>query len=440
MKGDFSRDTFDPARAFSRVLIQQGRVQLDADWNEQAGILLHYLRTLAADLIGPCAGPKDDWGFDISATTTDGKPDLAIGSGRYYVDGFLCENEEEGVRYLNQPHYPCDSLDSNRPLLVYLDVWERHVTSIEDDSIREKALGGPDTATRAQVVWQVKTELVESVGDLASKKDESDIWKNLVEGWQPVDHGMLKVRLKPEEMSTDPCTIPPRSAYRGQENQLYRVEIHTEGAAGTATFKWSRDNGSVVAAWLDTDGNDLLVDSTRRFEGVQWVELLDDTWELRSEPGTLVKVTKVEAGIITIDPTTASGSINRADFPRHPRVRRWDQQDTEEITLQEGAVVAVESASNWIDLEHGIQVQFQPGATWYRTGDYWLIPARTNGTIEWPFELDANGQIRLVDGNLIPIEQPPHGIEHHYAPLAIAQDSVDPIDLRCKIPPARECP
>ena len=53
MKGDFSRNTFDPRKHFTRVLMQQGRVQLDADWNEQAAILLHYVRTLAADLIGP---------------------------------------------------------------------------------------------------------------------------------------------------------------------------------------------------------------------------------------------------------------------------------------------------------------------------------------------------------------------------------------------------
>ena len=68
MKGDFSRNTFDPTKHFSRVLMQQGRVQLDADWNEQAAILLHYLRTLAADLIGPCAGPEGDevYGFKIA--------------------------------------------------------------------------------------------------------------------------------------------------------------------------------------------------------------------------------------------------------------------------------------------------------------------------------------------------------------------------------------
>ncbi|MFX8500613.1 DUF6519 domain-containing protein, partial [Acinetobacter baumannii] len=52
MKGDFTRITFDPANHFSRVLLQQGRVTLDADANEQASILLHYLQTLARDLIG----------------------------------------------------------------------------------------------------------------------------------------------------------------------------------------------------------------------------------------------------------------------------------------------------------------------------------------------------------------------------------------------------
>ena len=59
MKADFTRDTFNPLKHFSRVLMQQGRVQLDADWNEQTAILLHYLRSLGADLIGPHGGPAD---------------------------------------------------------------------------------------------------------------------------------------------------------------------------------------------------------------------------------------------------------------------------------------------------------------------------------------------------------------------------------------------
>ena len=51
MKGDFSRDTFDPLKHFSRVLTQQGRVSLDADWNEQADITAHRTETEARDVI-----------------------------------------------------------------------------------------------------------------------------------------------------------------------------------------------------------------------------------------------------------------------------------------------------------------------------------------------------------------------------------------------------
>src|SRR5262249_22108505 len=45
---------------------------------------------------------------------------------------------------------------TNQIYWVYLDVWERNITWIEDDSIREKALNGPDTCARSKVVWQVK--------------------------------------------------------------------------------------------------------------------------------------------------------------------------------------------------------------------------------------------------------------------------------------------
>src|SRR5258708_34003638 len=90
-RGDFTRDTFDSLKHFSRVLMQQGRVQLDADWNEQTSILLHYLQTLAADLIGPHGGPGD--GFRI-VQMTDANDNLVpfefkISSGSSYVAGTL---------------------------------------------------------------------------------------------------------------------------------------------------------------------------------------------------------------------------------------------------------------------------------------------------------------------------------------------------------------
>jgi len=77
MKADLTRDTFHPLKHYARVLTQQGRVQLDADMNEQAAILLRYLHILAADLIGPAGGAQNNLAFAISlifrlalATTT----------------------------------------------------------------------------------------------------------------------------------------------------------------------------------------------------------------------------------------------------------------------------------------------------------------------------------------------------------------------------------
>ena len=45
MKGDFTRSTYDRHNHYRSVRMQQGRVQLDADWNEQADITLHRIET-----------------------------------------------------------------------------------------------------------------------------------------------------------------------------------------------------------------------------------------------------------------------------------------------------------------------------------------------------------------------------------------------------------
>src|SRR5690349_2706354 len=89
MRGDFSRLTFDPLKQFSRVLMQQGRVQLDADWNEQASLLLDHVRVLARCLIGPHGGV--DTAFFIEPAA---KPQLVkIGAGTYFVNGIMCAND-----------------------------------------------------------------------------------------------------------------------------------------------------------------------------------------------------------------------------------------------------------------------------------------------------------------------------------------------------------
>src|SRR5262245_25349577 len=127
MKGDFSQDSFDAAKHFSRVLSQQGRVILDADFNEQAAILLRTAQLLARDLIGPYGAPREGGGFQLKPTKNGG---FSIGSGRYWVAGIPIENTAE-CSYAQQPDWPVPTDDAlaaeikaptGAPFWIYLDV------------------------------------------------------------------------------------------------------------------------------------------------------------------------------------------------------------------------------------------------------------------------------------------------------------------------------
>lgn len=424
MKGDFSRQTFDPKKHYSAVLMQQGRVQVDADWNEQQAINQYRIETEAKDVIGKCGAPKSDPGFEI--TIKDGtnlKTNLKISKGRYYVDGILCENEAD-IDYDSQPDLPNPDqivklLNSGKFGLVYLDVWQRHLTHLDDPQIREIALGGPDTATRSKTVWQVKVLPVpNSQADVNCSTDLVD-WNKLIAS----STGKLNVQTNPVSDPNNPCLVPPSSGYQRLENQLYRVEIHhgsNHPGAGGPTFKWSRENGSVVAEITKIEGNRITVaslgkDEVLGFASGQWVEIINDEIELKGQPGQLKLATVDEANsaiVIDAAPDIAKpGLPNGVDLSLHPKIRRWDQNNPPGGTpraTKDGVTIT----NDWQDLEGGIQVKFSTSAT-YKTGDYWLIPARgvtdkVPGQIEWPTDASAN-----------PIPQPPLGIQHHYCRLAL---------------------
>ena len=58
MKGDFSVDVTAPTNHYSSVRLQQGRVLLDAEWNEQADLALQRGRASSVDVIGRTGAPK----------------------------------------------------------------------------------------------------------------------------------------------------------------------------------------------------------------------------------------------------------------------------------------------------------------------------------------------------------------------------------------------
>lgn len=489
MKRDTTRDTFDVRRHFSSVRQQQGRVQLDAEWNEQADIVSHRIATGTVDTVGSCGVPCQHGGFEIEPTA-DGA-DLIITPGRIYVEGILCRLDAEelpvvallvagtrlqvapgsliGVRLrvddwvevvsdrqrltgtrgiwtrvtavdpsndhvdvvadvsplepfgnLALHRLPTYSQQPDRPepvdlppspaedgvYLAYLDVWHRHVGVLEEPSIRETALGGPDTATREQVLSQVR--LLRFTGeDVASPPhclDRPQVWRQTV----APSSGRLRARTQPVPPAPDPCEVPPGGGYTRLENQHYRVEVHRGGERDDIEIKWSRDNGSMVTPWTAQDPLDaskLTVESTGRDQvnGLapgQWIELVDDDRELEGQAGLMVEILDVDDRVLTIDPH--GQVIDLSQFGRHPKVRRWDMANG-----------LIGGGGAWIPLEGGIEVHLEVGT--YQVGDYWLIPARAYigeqlGDIEWP----RNGSGEAAS-------KPPEGILHHYCKLALVE-------------------
>ena len=73
--------------------LQQGRVAVDADWNEAVDIAQGATRTTNADVIGPTGMPAAAPGFEITPVADAGGFDLLIGEGRAYVAGILVEHD-----------------------------------------------------------------------------------------------------------------------------------------------------------------------------------------------------------------------------------------------------------------------------------------------------------------------------------------------------------
>ena len=480
MKGDFSRIRFTPAKQYTAVLEQQGRVALDADANEQCAIDDYLRRTETVDVIGEFGAPIDDAGFGI---TVEGS-EIVIGKGRYYVEGLMCENAAS-LAYGSQPHLlnPSGSdaemltelirSGGQAAIRVWLEVWQRLVTALDDPCLREPALGQADTTARVQTVWRVVAQLVDPstssnstgstaglstlTGGIVKAMDESnsssstvterltkqtvakvdqqpvtfaptppkklptsgtaasgsalapirflDCCAEMYAVTQPVSTGALSAQTSGGDNSCS-CQPIPAAGFRGLENQLYRVEIQRGGNESRATFKWSRENGSVVSAIQKLSGSNIWVDSlgpdaNLGFQANQWVEIYDDSYIFAPRPNRPGKLYQIQETHPESNSITLYTPVVSIDASRNARVRRWDQSGASAST--DGIPI---SAGTWLELENGIQVSFSAGD--YQYGDYWTIPARTaSGQIEWP-PCGSDGAAA----------QPPQSMPVYYAPLA----------------------
>ncbi len=487
MSFDISRITFDPWRNFSGVVMEQGRVQLDSDWNEWLAEISRRIQAGTLDILGHAVYPATTpFAFQITATSSPANT-ITIGRGRMYLDGLLAENHGEfkdatwdaaltelsgapqpppsadsnPLDFTKQPYYPGATIPTGTgQFLAYLDVWMRPITYLEDPHLVDKAVG-VDTTGRLQTVWQVKLMPFPSTltTPWTCATPDSQI------PWPVTSAGQLSTSVVPNP-TAGPCCLTTGTGYTGVENQLYRVEIHQPGQgcttgnlnSGTATFKWSRDNAAVetgvlaITATTDSAKNpasQLAVMSLGRdqvlgFAPGNWIEILDDWSELWGQPGVLCQIDSIDVASRTITLTstvnTAAATPPAVSFPvdangntspdRHTRIRRWDQSG--KVYLQDGKTV-------WWDL----------GAS----GSTGAIPVPNPGTIlilengitvgfglnpsSGSFNIGDfwNFAARTADGSVEELNSaPPRGIYHHYTKLSIVTFGSSTSNPDCRVP------
>lgn len=432
MYGDFSRLLGDFCGQYSGVLAQQGRLLVDAELNEQHAILLDYLRGLTTDLIGPFAGPMHYAGFAVEPVNEAEKCHaVRLGRGHYYVYGLRCQTPA--------PHRPVDEEfrigEHEPPFVVYLAVWEQSVSAIQAPALIDPALsaGVPDTTRRSQVRWRPRAgrALPMHEEELTGLSREATIRAFHEYNADPRHRPTLGARAHSgDEPEPGPATAPVPWGYRGVENQLYRVEVHRGGDVEEATFKWSRDNGSVEFG-LDSLGGPadgvrtatlqrVWSDARRGLEAGDWVEFVDDDWVPFAPTPALMRVQQI--ALATRQVTLQDNDTHRDfDTKRHPLLRRWDQH-CDDVELSHGIPVR-EAHRKWFELEDGVQIRFEAPTAHYERGDFWLIPARAaTGGVLWPQSPGPDPH---------PLAIPPHGPPRYLAPLALIRDLASPpTDLR----------
>lgn len=422
MTGDFSRWRAPNARerGYAGVLMQQGRLHTDSDWNENLSILSDLSRTALTAVMGPSGTPKQAAGFAISP----GAGGFSIGAGVFWVDGLQVENRnatnydaQSGV--LGLPAFTTGIPDGSE-VLIYLEARQTEVSALEDPLLNDPALGGVDTATRIRADWRVGARTI----TLTTAERDALLAKAhcgqgpVIPEWALSTGRMIATTAPAATLPDDSdCLIPPLAGYLSQENQLYRVQIIQGGSRTQARFVWSRENSCVEARLaLNSDGAFVMQgareDEALGFVSGGWVEVFDDHTLALGQAGTFARITLPD-GVVTFVP-----GIGNFGQMQNPWLRRWDHGGISTLGLELPMVA--------VTLERGVQVSFTEGT--YKPGDFWLFEARAaTGSVIWPPYPGSATEAVL-----------PMGWGSHFAPLALARTAGtgigDVTDLRAIFP------
>ncbi|WP_246540279.1 DUF6519 domain-containing protein [sulfur-oxidizing endosymbiont of Gigantopelta aegis] len=250
MKTQISRIRKNTQKNYSSISHQQGRMLTDSDLTEQALLSRDRLNQVLYDVIGS-GTPRHNALLQLNDESGEPVPELHWGNngGRVYVDGIAADvrpsdsaTETDSFQYEHQLYYPMGDnaslLPIETPYRLYLDVWGRSITWLEDEDLRDPGLHGADTTTRTQTLAQVKW-------------CRADIDPLCVELNPAIGNCRLKLILRSLSSSSDLCDPCANELELNDAvgNYLFRVEVHDvhydeNDQADALVLKWSSENGA----------------------------------------------------------------------------------------------------------------------------------------------------------------------------------------------------
>jgi hypothetical protein len=385
MGSDRARISYDPDQQYRAVVAQQGRVTLEADWNEAHQIGSEELREETLDFVGPSGTPDD--GYKVVSVTR--QFDFATTLGTMYVGGIRAFSPAQ-IQYSNQRDWldhegdptwvkPADL--ANAPAtreFVYLLLREQQVSAVEDSALLEKALGGPDTTQRLRLIQHI-VRLQATGENCSSALDEAiKIWREK-KGLQLdrstlrlLSSATLQVSFAPPPTPVDLCEPEARSGYLGSDNQLIRVQIIDQGK-----LVWGYDNAAFLYRAEVVDAQTLRlnprpVDESHRPRTNQAVEVLRSAAQLQNNEYIAAATGLVTTLTANYDPDTRGVSLAEALPAEYQNTTQ-----TPSLFLRVWEKIEDFTPGNAVSLgDIGLQVTLSTNNQPWHIGDYWQIAVR----------------------------------------------------------------
>jgi len=398
---DRARVSYDRTRRWRNVVNQQGRVTLEADWNEAATIAAEERREQLIEIVGPAGTPNDGYVVTpVVDSNGNATGDLSIGPGTMYVGGerveldttldYNLQDAGDWVDNIGDPLWIPGAIPQGTAAeAVYLLLREQEVGAVEDGSLLDIALGGPDTSQRVRIVQRVVRHGTGEATCEGSLAVLDKLWAGQgltfdSKTMQLRSGSTLQVSFEQDPQAATPCEPVAQGGYLGAENQLIRVQVAGVDESGAPTLVWGFDNAYFlyrvdVGATDTTAGTTVLrlpsppVDEYHQPTLGQAVEVLRAAVKLSGSPAESNYYAAATTGIVTTVTTAYQaatqelviGTALDAPATDSPVVflRVWQ----ETIAAYVGGPVALGDT--------GAEITVEPGGG-YHVGDYWIFAVR----------------------------------------------------------------